>query len=184
VLIDVEREKASRLINCGQLILVSCADEHRMTITTCAWHMPISRAPAIVGIALAKKHYSSELILKSKEFIINVPQWELLNKVVFCGKVSGRNCEKFKEVSFTPTTARSLRHCKAVGECMGFIECQLQDAQAIGDHYLFSGIVTCAYADDSYFHGDMWDLSRCQLIMHCGGNVFFRSQATEEYKHE
>ena len=96
---NIETNKASRLINCGMVIMVSCGYQDKRTITPCAWHMPVSKEPTIISIALAKKHFSSELIRKSKEFAVNVPDWKLLDKMGKCGKVSGRNVDKFNQAS-------------------------------------------------------------------------------------
>ena len=137
--IEVEKTAASRLINCGELILVTAGHKDKVTITPCAWHMPISKSPAALGVALAKKHFSSELIKKSGEFAINIPDWPLLDRVIDCGKCSGREVDKFKKINLTKVKGCAISKAPLVGECIGNIECTLLDIKDVGDHFIFIG---------------------------------------------
>lgn len=175
--INIEKDKSSRLINCGMVIMVSCGYQDKRTITPCAWHMPVSKEPAIISVALAKKHFSSELIRKSKEFIINIPDWKLLDKMMKCGKISGRNIDKFDHASLTAQKAKVLDSASLVQECIANIECQLIDIAEKGDHYVFYGEIANAIAEQDFFINDMWDTKRVDLIFHLGGKFFFKSNS-------
>jgi flavin reductase (DIM6/NTAB) family NADH-FMN oxidoreductase RutF len=170
------------LINCGQMIIVSVSCNGQETLTPCAWHMTLSRAPALIGIALAKGHFSSELIAASKEFIINIPEWTNLDKLMLCGSISGRTADKFKLSGFTQAPAHCLSQAHPIKECIGHIECQVQEAVAFGDHYLFCGRPVYAQADSGLFIGDTWDTAACSLIFHLGGKLFSKLMKPEEHK--
>jgi flavin reductase (DIM6/NTAB) family NADH-FMN oxidoreductase RutF len=180
--IEIDKEKATRLINSGMTVLITTAYKDKVNITTCAWHMPISRKPASLGIALAKTYFSSELIKNSKEFIINIPDWALLDKVIFCGSFSGRNVDKFKETKLTPGKPKFLVKTPKIKECFGSIECILLDIKEIGDHYLFFGEVVYAEARANYFVNDFWDTNKVKFIHHLGSNFFFKSSPYTEHK--
>lgn len=179
---EVGKDNANRLVNCGMVILVSCAYRDKRNITTCAWHMPVSKVPSAVTIALAKKHFSSELIRKSGEFIINIPDWSLLDKVVKCGSVSGVCVDKFKETGFTSQKAHSLAKTPVISECAGSIECALIDTKEVGDHFLFLGEVVHAEADEDYFKDGFWDTRQVSFIFYLGSTYFFKSSPFEQYK--
>jgi flavin reductase (DIM6/NTAB) family NADH-FMN oxidoreductase RutF len=181
-MIVIDAAKASRLINCGEIILVSAAHNMKETITPCAWHMPISRTPALIGVALAKGHFSSELIIKSKEFIINVPQWADLDKLMRCGSVSGRTADKFTLSGFTAASAHRVQQARRINECIGHIECILLETYELGDHYLFCGQVVYAQASKKYFINDTWDTAACSLIFHLGGKLFSKPTKPKEFK--
>jgi flavin reductase (DIM6/NTAB) family NADH-FMN oxidoreductase RutF len=180
--IKLTNDKASRLINCGEVILASCGYAGKTNIVTCAWQMPISKTPPLLAIALAKGHYSCELITKSREFMINIPQWALLDKVMLCGSVSGRKIDKFKAAEFTPQKANVLKECPKIAECIANIECKLSDTREAGDHFIFFGEVSYAQADDKYFINDFWDTTKVELIFHLGGKFFFKSAPYSEFK--
>ncbi|MEI8349504.1 MAG: flavin reductase family protein [Candidatus Omnitrophota bacterium] len=180
--VEIGKEKASRLINCGQVILVTSAYQDKRTITPCAWHMPISKDPALVAVALAKKHFSSQLIQQSKEFVINIPSWQILDKVMLCGSMSGRTCDKFSHAGLTAEKPHKLAVAVPIAESLGTLECGLRESKDAGDHYMFIGEVQYAQADDRFFINDIWDTETAQLIFHVGGKYFFPSQKTSEFK--
>jgi len=172
---EISLSKVNRLINSGNLVLVTSCSKDKSNIITLAWHSPVSFKPPIIGISVAKSHFSSELILKSEEFIINIPDWTLLDKVIWCGKHSGRDFDKFKETNFTPEKAERLIRTSKIVECIGSIECYLRDYKDIGDHILFFGEAIYAEADSEKFVNDIWDTSQAELIYHLGANFFMKS---------
>ena len=105
----IESSIASRLINCGIVVLVSCGYKGKRNITTCAWHMPVSKEPPLVAVDLAKKHFSSSLIKESGELVINVSSWSYLDKVMMYGRLKGRESDKFKGTGFNPASPMFLK---------------------------------------------------------------------------
>lgn len=180
--IKVSNEKASRLLNCGMTVLVTAAYKDKTTITPCAWHMPLSRKPSSLGIALAKTHFSSEAIQKSQEFIVNIPDWTLLDKLLVCGSVSGRESDKFKTAQLTQKPAVVLTKTPIIEECIGHIECSLFDVKEVGDHFLFLGEVVYTQADEQLFANDFWNTDKVDFIFHLGSKFFFKSSPYTEYK--
>ena len=181
---EISKSQASRLINCGMVILVTAAYKDKTTITPCAWHLPLSKSPSSLGIALARSHFSSELIRKSEEFIINIPDWALLDKLVACGKCSGRDVDKFKEAKLTPQKGGSLVKTPRISECIGHLECSLIDIKEVGDHFLFLGEIIQAQAEEDYFRGGIWDTGKVNLIFHLGSKFFFKSSEYIEFNRE
>lgn len=179
---ELAKTKANRLINCGMVILVSCAFKDKTNITTCAWHSPLSKNPPAVAVALAKEHFSSELINKSGEYIINIPDWSLLDKVVQCGSLSGWNVDKFDQTGLTSQKAHSLVKPPKIKECVGSLECSLFDTKEVGDHYLFLGEVVHVEVEAEYFQNGFWDTRKVQFIFHLGSKYFFPSSEFMEFE--
>lgn len=175
--IEVPLEKANRIINSGQVILVSCAYEKRATIVTLAWNMPLSHKPPLMAISLAKKRFSYELIKKSGEFIVNVPSIELFDEVIYCGTHSGRDVDKFKEMNLTAEKPKVLKSAPLIKECIGHLECCLHDEKEAGDHIVVIGSIVRACADKRFFD-EKWDVGKVKLIYHLGDR-FFTSSAEQ-----
>ncbi|MBM3252614.1 MAG: flavin reductase family protein [Candidatus Omnitrophica bacterium] len=171
---EVALNKANRLINSGQVILVSCCYKDKTNIITLAWNSPFSHNPPLLGISIAKTHLSCDLIEKSGEFVVNVPSLELLEKVVFCGTHHGYDVDKFKEASLTPTKAKCLIRTPLIDECIGHLECLVRDIRDVGDHVLFVGEPIYASAQDSLFN-ETWNIEKVKLIYHLGANNFTSS---------
>lgn len=172
---EIPISDARRLINSGNLILVTTADDGKQNIATAAWHMPMSVEPPLIGIALAKEHYSSELIMVSEEFTINIPSWSLLQKAIYCGSVSGREEDKFKNTGFTSEPPVKLVESPRIKECIGCIECDLFETFETGDHYVFVGQPVYADAEDELFTDNAWDSVKSELIYHLSGKYFAKS---------
>ncbi len=172
--IEIPRERSTRLISSGNVILVSSAYKDKTNIITLAWKTPLSHKPPLVGISIAKTHFSNELIEKSEEFIINIPDLSLLDKVVFCGKVSGRDVDKFKEAKLTQLKANNLINTPLISECIGHLECYLRDVREFGDHRFFVGEIIYAQAEEGLF-GQTWDVDKAKLIYHLGADFFTSS---------
>ncbi|MFC1752708.1 flavin reductase family protein [Thermoproteota archaeon] len=168
---EVPKSNATRLINPGGVILVSSHYKGKSNIITLAWHTPISKTPTLIGIAIAKSHLSYELIKKSEEFIINIPDLDLLQKVVYCGSMKGEKVDKFKEAPLTAKKAAQLVNTPYIDECIGHIECSLFDVRDIGDHGLFIGEVIYASAEEELFD-ETWKVDKAKLLFHLGGKYF------------
>lgn len=177
---QVPKTQANRLLNCGMVVMVSCAYKDKTNITTCAWQAPLSKKPPAVGVALDKNHFSSELIRESEEFVINIPDWSLLDQVVKCGTWSGWNVDKFQESGLTSEKGHSLVKVPKIKECVGDLECRVFAIKDVGDHHLFFGEVVFAEAEEEYFKEGFWDTRQVEFIFHLGSRYFFKSSEFTE----
>lgn len=175
--IEVPKDRYLRLINSGNVVLVTSSYKGKTNVITVTWQVPLSHKPPLVGISLANQHLSTELIRKSEEFVINVPDFTLLDKAVHCGRVSGRDADKFTQAGLTPLKADRLLKAPLILECIGYLECYVRDARACGDHTLFVGEVVYAKAEEELFK-DVWNTEKVKLIYHLGGTFFTGSEST------
>ena len=120
--------------------LVTSADEEgNPNIITLGEIFNISIAdPVILGIAIRKVTYSHKLISKTREYVVNLPTAAIIDKVRYCGSVSGSDVDKFKESGLTPLPAKVVRP-PLIAECPVNVECKVLDILEIGDHDLFLG---------------------------------------------
>ncbi len=169
--VEIPKQRATRLLSSGNIILVTSAFKDKINIITLAWKTPLSHNPPLVGISIAKTHFSCELVEKSEEFIVNVPSFELLDKVILCGKVSGRDINKFNETRLTPLKANRLIKTPLISECVGNLECYVKDIREFGDHKFFIGEIIYAQAEKALFD-QTWNIDKIKLIYHLGGSFF------------
>lgn len=119
-------------------------------IITVAWHSPVSIKPPYYGISIAPTRYSHKLILESQEFVVNFASFELVDKLHYCGKHTGRKINKFDTAKLTPLQALKLRS-PLIAECYAHIECKLVEHQVYGDHTWFVGEVVACSSDPEIF---------------------------------
>ncbi|MCD6115143.1 flavin reductase family protein [bacterium] len=132
--------RISDIANPRQVILVTARWQDTDDIITLAWHMPLSFNPMMYAISLGKKRFSLELIRNSKVFVVNFVSKEFKEDVLFCGEVSGREVDKFKETRFEKEEAETI-NCSRIKQALGYLECEVVDEIETGDHILFIGKV-------------------------------------------
>lgn len=161
---------ANRLINHGPVVLVTSKYRDKTNIITLAWTTPVSHNPPLVVICIHRNHFSAELIRSSKEFVINIPDENLLKKVQGCGMVSGREVDKFKKFNFTSLPAKKVKS-PLIGECFGHLECKVREIYPAGDHLIFLGKVLCVEVNEGLFT-EVLDLNRIKTLHHLGGPYY------------
>ncbi len=113
------------------------------------------RKPVIVGLGIAPERYSHELIRQCREFVVNLPTSRLYEKVLACGRFSGRQQrDKFAMAGLTPLAAHKVKP-PLIAECPINLECRLiGDPEPIGDHDLFKGEVLVEHVDAELIDGN------------------------------
>ncbi|MFH1943746.1 MAG: flavin reductase family protein [bacterium] len=174
---EIPLSQAHRLINNGPVVLVTSQSKTgRSNVLAIAWATPVSQVPPLVAVSIAKGHYSHLLVSESREFVVNVPSPSMADKVMVCGRFSGRDVDKFEKAGLTPMQASVVRP-PLVEECIGHLECRVERTVEAGDHSLFIGRVEKAWAEDGLFD-EVWRCSEedCGGLHHLGGNVFSISE--------
>ena len=101
--------------------MVSCIDKtDGANIVTLAWSMPTSSDPPLIAISVSPRRYSHRLIEETKEFVVNVPTIEIARETLFCGRVSGRKHDKFKEAPLTALPAKKVQ-AAIIKECVAHL---------------------------------------------------------------
>ena len=91
-------------------VMVTCGDcEENYNILTVAWTGTICSDPPMCYVSIRKERHSYALIKKNMEFVINLTTEDLAAATDWCGVRSGRDYNKFKEMTaagFAKTRAR------------------------------------------------------------------------------
>lgn len=161
--------------------LVTCCDtEGKPNIITIAWLIPVSVNPPLAGMSIGPSRFSYGLIRETGEFVINVAPYDIASKVLFCGRRSGREVDKFSETGLTPKEAQSVRP-PIIEECVAHLECRVvQDIEA-GDHHIVVGEVLAAYANRGILEENgLYRLNQVQPLFHLGKNWFTSTRSEGE----
>jgi flavin reductase (DIM6/NTAB) family NADH-FMN oxidoreductase RutF len=161
-----------RLLEAGSIVLLSAQYRGEPDVMTAAWLVPVSHRPPLVAVALSSLHNTHFLILKSQEFVINIPGRPLADQALICGTFSGRDVDKFARAQLTPIAGRRVT-VPWVDQCLAHLECGLVETHETGDHTLFIGEVIGAWADENAFD-EFWKLENEELspLQHLGARHF------------
>lgn len=168
---DIPAPQATRLINNGPCVLVTCRHEDKDSVFAVSWSMPVSIVPPMVGITCVKSNLSHALIQASGEFTINVPEAELLYGLFNSGKFSARDTDKFSKFGLGKEPGRKVS-APSVKECAGHLECRVVAAPAFGDFTVFVGEVVAAYAEEEKFSNG-WIPGKARTLNHYCDDLFY-----------
>ncbi len=147
------------------LLLVSADRDGRPNVMTIGWGTigSIWGRPLFIVLVRPSRHTFSRLE-QNPDFTVNVPPRELAAAAAHCGKVSGRDHDKFQEMRLTTVPGRQVR-APIIQECVVHYECRTLHrndvapatlAQAILDEYypqddfhrVYFGEIVACYADE------------------------------------
>ena len=163
-------ENQHRLINHSSIILVSSSHNNKDNIMTVAWYQVVDINPLLIGISIGLKRLTHELIDKSGSFGINVPTVNYLKETWKCGKLSGKEIDKYKACHFTKVPGKKTG-LNLIHECAAHLECEVIFQHDFKSHTLFIGEVKGAYVQEDLFD-KYWLIDEKELIFpfHLGGD--------------
>lgn len=123
-----------------QVVLVTSRFNGKDNVIPVDWHIPLSFAPKLYAICLESNNYTSEMISSSGCFAVNFISSEFEEKVLQCGRISGREIDKFALTGLLKIEAAKI-NVPILKDSIGYLECKLEDKIVTGDHTLFIGKV-------------------------------------------
>lgn len=153
------------------VVLVSCGDMEHANITTIAWTGILSSEPPLVYVSIRPSRYSYKIIKKTKEFVINIPDENLVWTTDFCGTKSGKDTDKFKEAHLTKEACRLVK-APAIKECPISLECKLKEIKPLGSHDMFIAEVVSVNAIPELVENGKVNLVKANLITYLGNQYY------------
>lgn len=136
------------------VVLVTCCDNKgNDNIITIAWTTNVCRKIPHLGIVINGEKYSSKLIKETREFVVNIPNAEILKEVDFCGENKGDQIDKFDQTKLTKTDSLIIKP-KIIKECPINIECKLKDIYTIESSNLFIGEIVKTHIEEDIIDGE------------------------------
>ncbi len=139
----------TRIFACFPCVLVSCSYNGKDNIISIGMVHIFSFNPPLIGIGVAPNRFSFSLIKNSKEFVVNIPNKDMVEIVNFCGEKSGKEVDKFKEMNLTKEKSLKV-NCPRIKECPVNLECQVKYEFETGDHYWFIGEILGCFVAPNY----------------------------------
>lgn len=138
--------KPGTMLNPVPVVMVSCGDGDVKNIITIAWTGIINSDPPITYISVRKSRFSHDIIERTGEFVINLTTEKLTFAADYCGVKSGRDTDKFREQSLTPSASKAVR-CPSIEESPVNIECRVIDKREFQTHDMFIAEIVSVSAD-------------------------------------
>ena len=145
---DIFQDMQKKLARDG-LLLTSRTTDDRINVMTIGWGLVgrLWREPVYM-VAVRPSRFTYEFIEATGEFSVNIPAVGMEDTAAYCGRVSGRDYDKFSECGLTAIPGK---HVKApmIQECIAHIECQV-----IGTSIVQLERISASVQDSCYSAGD------------------------------
>ena len=165
--------KPGNMLNPVPAVMVSLTDtDGKTNIITVAWAGTVCTNPPMVSISVRPNRYSYGILQRTGEFVINLTNEELVRACDYCGVVSGREVDKFKETGLTPLAMEQVA-APGIAESPVNIACRVTEARELGSHTMFIAEVLGVTIDDAYMdESGRFGINEAGLIMYSHGEYF------------
>ena len=152
--------------------LISCGDMKNSNIATIGWTGIINSEPMIVYVSIRPSRFSHEIIAKTKEFVLNLPNEKLVKIADFCGTKSGRDFDKCQICNLTKRQSDKIGS-PYIEECPINLECKVIDIQKFPSHDMFVAEVVATHCDEEILdEKKQVDFAKAKLITFAGQKYF------------
>ena len=167
-IIKISKGPSTVLFPVPTVLVTSRLEGEEPNIITIAWTGTKSSEPPVVYISVRPMgRHSYRLIKESGEYVINIPSSDLTRQVDYCGTVSGKDVNKFKETGLTPLPASQVG-APLIAECPVNIECRVRQVLPLGSHDAFvADVLTVHFNVDVLDERGRPDLKKIKPYGYC-----------------
>ncbi len=139
-------------------------------VFTVAWAGTVCSDPPMVSISVRRSRFSYEMLVRTREFVLNLTTEELAEAADYCGVRTGRHEDKFAAMGLTKAKASRV-HAPLILESPVNIECRVTRILELGSHDLFLAEVESVSVAEALVDADgRLDLSKARLAAYSHGN--------------
>jgi flavin reductase (DIM6/NTAB) family NADH-FMN oxidoreductase RutF len=139
--IEVNPERAQYPMPC---CVVGANVNEKPNFLAVAWFTMVNPKPPYIAVSLGRSHYTNAGIKANGTFSVNVPSAALVEKVDYCGIVSGKKADKSRVFD---VFYGKLKTAPMAKECPFNLECRLVQTVDLPADELFIGEILAAYCD-------------------------------------
>lgn len=129
---------------------------------TVAWFSMANPKPPYVMAAMNKAHYTNAGVKANNTFSINIPSAHLVEKMDYCGLVSGSKTDKS---GVFDTFYGKLKTAPMARECAFNVECRLVQTVELPMEELFIGEIAGAYCEKRYLTDGLPDMRKINPLL-------------------
>lgn len=137
-------------------LLVSRGAGGETNFLTAMWFTPAGTEPSRMIVAILKETYTYDLVRETGEFVMSVPTLSMMDVIVFAGRESGRNVDKWEATGLTPVKPSKVS-VPLIGEALCNVEYRVVNQIPFDETMdLFVGEVLCVHVRKGAMEGDLY----------------------------
>jgi flavin reductase (DIM6/NTAB) family NADH-FMN oxidoreductase RutF len=126
------------------------------------WLTRVNANPPLLAAGVNKAHLTNELVRKNGTFSINYPSANIMEKVDYCGLVSGRKKDKSQ---LFKVEYGELETAPLIKECALSLECELVDIYEMATNDLFIGKIIASHAAEEILTDGKPDMGKLNPLL-------------------
>jgi flavin reductase (DIM6/NTAB) family NADH-FMN oxidoreductase RutF len=111
------------------------------------WLTRVNYQPPMLGICVNENNASSQAILDTEEFSVNVPNEDMVEITDYAGIVSGKSVDKS---DLFPVFYGELKAAPMITSCPLTLECKLVETVKLPTNYFFIGEILNIYTEEQF----------------------------------
>ncbi|MBR5444568.1 MAG: flavin reductase family protein [Clostridia bacterium] len=153
-------------------VMVTVGGRENANIITIGWTGIINSEPPKTYISVRPERYSHDLLMETKEFVINMVPASMAEACDYCGMVTGRKVNKWEKCGLT-MEASSAVATPRIAECPMALECRVTDILHLGTHDMFMADILKVALDESLLDDEgRLDMARAGLCCYAHGTYY------------
>lgn len=153
------------------IIVTSINKKGEVNAAPFSFTMPVSMDPPLVAFASVKTHDTYKNISETGEFVINIPNEDILKELWITGEKFPYGVNELEKAGLTQLESKTVIPPK-IEECIAVIECKVHWIKNAGDHDIIVGeVLDVSVRADSLKDG-LLDVEKVKPVLHVGGVNF------------
>ncbi|MBY9005074.1 MAG: flavin reductase family protein [Candidatus Lokiarchaeota archaeon] len=145
-------------------VVISVGDWDNANLITLAWVARVVSEPPVMSVSIRPSRHSFTLIEKLGEFVINIPNSDLIREMDYCGTRTGRKTNKWEDLNLTKQKGEKVS-VPLIKEFPMNIECKVTKRVEYGSHMIYLGEVITVHVEEGLLKdGKIDPLSQDQIV--------------------
>lgn len=137
-------------------LLVTRDTDGSLNFLTAMWFTPVGAEPSRLVVGVSRTTFTYDRLLRTGEFVLSAPTRKMMDAVVFAGRISGRDVDKWQAAGFTAVKPAKIS-VPLIGEAIGNVEYKVVNRMALDDEIdLFVGEVLAAHVRKGAMEGELF----------------------------
>ncbi|HDP69570.1 MAG TPA: flavin reductase family protein [Actinobacteria bacterium] len=168
----LEKEKFYRILAPRTTVLISTVDKDgNANAAPFSFVMPVSSNPPLVAFASAPRRDTLANIRETKEFVLNVPSEDVLERLWICSEKFPKGISEIEQASLTEMKS-SIVSVPRIEESIGWLECVFEFEKEAGDHVIVVGRIKDVEVKDIFMKDGNLDIPKARPVLHVTGETF------------
>ena len=153
-------------------VMVTVGSRENANIITIGWTGIINSEPPKTYISVRPERYSHDLLMETKEFVINLVPASMAEACDYCGMVTGRKVNKWEKCGLTMENASAVATPR-IAESPMALECRVTDILHLGTHDMFMADIVKVALDECLLDDEgRLDMARANLCCYAHGTYY------------